>query len=167
VSDTQINAQVPFSAAPGTEVPVVVRNGGQASVPKPLAVLETAPALFRLPSGQALAMGPAGLLSPENPAHPGDTIVLYCVGLGEVTPPVNSGAVVSASPLSHVTRSVTVLTGGMEANAVFAGLTPGAVGLYQVNVTLPEGLQPSERVPIVLRVAGQSSPAAYIPVRPR
>jgi uncharacterized protein (TIGR03437 family) len=38
---------------------------------------------------------------------------------------------------------------------LFAGVTPGYVGLYQVNVTMPGGLAPGGRVPVTVSVAGK------------
>jgi uncharacterized protein (TIGR03437 family) len=37
----------------------------------------------------------------------------------------------------------------------FGGLTPGFVGLYQVNLTVPSGVTPGDSVPLIL--TGQSS----------
>jgi uncharacterized protein (TIGR03437 family) len=36
------------------------------------------------------------------------------------------------------------------------------VGMYQVNATIPKGLQTGDAIPITLRVAGQTSPALSI-----
>jgi len=44
-------------------------------------------------------------------------------------------------------------------------LTPGLAGLYQVNVAVPAGIAMGDAVPVVLSVAGQSSPAVTIAVR--
>jgi len=48
--------------------------------------------------------------------------------------------------------------------AQFAGLSPGFVGLYQVNVQIPTGL-PTGNVPIYFTVAGQSSDQELIAVQ--
>jgi len=39
-------------------------------------------------------------------------------------------------------------------------LAPGYPDLYQVNAVVPLGVQPGDSVPVVLTLAGQSSPAA-------
>jgi uncharacterized protein (TIGR03437 family) len=45
-------------------------------------------------------------------------------------------------------------------------LAPGfAVGLYQVNVVVPAGVAAGDSVPVVVSVAGQSSPPVTISVR--
>ena len=40
--------------------------------------------------------------------------------------------------------------GGSSATVHFAGLAPGFVGLYQVNVQIPAGVEPGPVVPLVL-----------------
>jgi len=48
--------------------------------------------------------------------------------------------------------------GGINAAVQFAGLAPGYPDLYRVNVVVPEGMQSGSAVPVVLSIAGQSSP---------
>jgi uncharacterized protein (TIGR03437 family) len=60
---------------------------------------------------------------------------------------------------------VTVSIGGVETGAVFAGLQPGAAGFYQLKVVIPDGAPKGDAVPIVLRVAGQSSPAVTMAIQ--
>jgi uncharacterized protein (TIGR03437 family) len=52
---------------------------------------------------------------------------------------------------------VTVTIGGQTATVQFAGLSPGFVGLYQVNVQIPTGLAPGNSVPLVITQAGIAS----------
>jgi len=40
----------------------------------------------------------------------------------------------------------------------FSGLTPGDPGLYQVNAVVPSGIVTGDAVPVVISVAGQTSP---------
>jgi uncharacterized protein (TIGR03437 family) len=47
--------------------------------------------------------------------------------------------------------------GGKPAVVHFAGLAPGFVGLYQVNVQIPDGLAPGPAVPLVLTQNGVAS----------
>ena len=83
--------------------------------------------------------------------------MIYCVGLGAVVPAVKGGDPSPASPLSRVPVPVTVTIGGQSASTVFAGLTPGFAGLYQVNVTVPAGVTAGSQTPITVSVAGKSS----------
>ncbi len=80
------------------------------------------------------------LVSPSNPIRPGDSLVIYCTGLGSVTPPVADGNVALVNPLSMVDAVVFVYIDGQGQRPLFAGLTPGFANLYQLNVTVPKAI---------------------------
>ena len=50
---------------------------------------------------------------------------------------VQTGQVGPSNPLAHPTVPPTVTVNGEQAQISFAGLTPQAVGLYQINFTVP------------------------------
>jgi len=89
----------------------------------------------------------------SRPSRPLETITIYCIGFGQTNPGVISGALATAVPLEQVS-GISVSVGSLPAvstiTPVFAGLTPTAVGLYQVNVTLPNNVQIGGSVPISL-----------------
>jgi len=62
-------------------------------------------------------------------------------------------------------NAVTATIGGFASHVFFAGLAPGFVGMYQVNVTVPSGITPGNQVPVVLTAAGQRSNAPTIAVK--
>jgi uncharacterized protein (TIGR03437 family) len=90
---------------------------------------------------------------------------MYAAGLGLVNPPVEAGTAAPATVLTKALNDVTVTIGDKQAAVLFAGLTPGFTGLYQVNATVPEGVTAGDQVPVVLTVAGRSSPPVTIAVR--
>ena len=47
----------------------------------------------------------------------------------------------------------------------FAGLQPGVVARYQINFAIPEGVQPGNEVPVIVRVARQTSVPVTIAVQ--
>jgi uncharacterized protein (TIGR03437 family) len=53
--------------------------------------------------------------------------------------------------------AVTVTIGGVPVVPSFAGLAPGWVGLYQVNVEVPPNAPVSDAVPVVVSVGGVTS----------
>ncbi len=76
------------------------------------------------------------------PAQPGETLVLYAGGLGSTQPPVPAG---TASPTSaavalhHFSLILDYDCGVIQTvTPDFVGLTPGQVGLYQVNFKVPQ-----------------------------
>jgi uncharacterized protein (TIGR03437 family) len=91
--------------------------------------------------------------------------VLFCTGLGTVSPAVADGAA-AATAISITTNPVQVTIGGKDAGtAAFAGLAPGFAGLYQVNVTVPAATPTGSSVPLIVTVAGLSSVAVPIAVQ--
>jgi uncharacterized protein (TIGR03437 family) len=58
------------------------------------------------------------------------------------------------SPLAETTHTVTVTIGSVPATVSFAGLAPGWVGLYQVNVQVPANAPVGNAVPVALSVGG-------------
>jgi uncharacterized protein (TIGR03437 family) len=79
--------------------------------------------------------------------------------LGAVTPKVPEGvAPPGMPPLSTTDNPVTVTIGAKAAKVTFAGLTPGDPGLYQINAVVPSEIQTGDAVPVVISVAGQTSP---------
>jgi uncharacterized protein (TIGR03437 family) len=81
---------------------------------------------------------PTGAIAgvPSRPAKAGDTITLYGVGFGSVTPNTPAGQVVEAS--NALALPFVLKFGSTEATVTYAGLGPGLVGLYQFNVVVPK-----------------------------
>ena len=80
----------------------------------------------------------------SHPAHAGDVLVIYAIGLGATDPVVPTGAAAPGTePLARVTAPATVNFGtgiaGKVQTPFFMGLSPGYAGLYQVNVQVPDG----------------------------
>jgi uncharacterized protein (TIGR03437 family) len=150
----QIDALIPYGLTTNSTLQVVVSQGGAYSTPQPLTLADGSPAIFS--NGQAIA-GPS-------PAGAGDVLVLFCNGLGAVNQPIDANSLAPGSPLADTTNPVTVTIEGIQAQVLFAGLAPGFAGLYQINIQLPPGLTANASAPLVITVAGQSSPPAMIAV---
>jgi len=166
VGGAQINAQVPFGLGTNTQQQLIVQNGNALSVPQSLVVAAAQPGIY---TQDLSGKGPGIItdfttgnqeITASNPAHIGDTLVIYCNGLGAVSPPVPTGTPAPTNgTLTQTVNAVTVTIGGVSEAPEFAGLAPGYPDLYQVNAVVPAGVQPGNSVPVVLTVAGQSSPA--------
>jgi uncharacterized protein (TIGR03437 family) len=91
---------------------------------------------------------------------------MYCTGLGATTPPVATGA---PSTQATVTTPVTVTIGTVLLTTAgqipYAGLTPGSVGLYQINFVVPPGVTPGSAVPVKITQNGVDSNIATIAVK--
>jgi uncharacterized protein (TIGR03437 family) len=185
VGPTQINFQIPYGLAAGQIAVVqVVANGTagnsrsvmvNASTPRDLtfnaflggnygAIVNGLDGSLTLPSGTNIP----GFKS--HPAKPGDTIIIYGIGFGQTTPAAVEGqAAPSTAPLETISNMAVTFGGGFSGrptttNASFAGLTPTAVGLYQVNVVVPSDSPLGAAVPVTLLVNGVQSNPVYLAV---
>jgi uncharacterized protein (TIGR03437 family) len=150
ISPTQVNAQLPSTIAPASSVPLTVMNSNGTSTALDLVVNAVepgllAPAQFKIGTNQyvvgVLTDGsyalPAGAISgvSSRPAKPGETMVLYGVGFGAVTPAIPAGQIVSEA--NQLAETLEIDFGQAQAQLAYAGLAPNLVGLYQFNVVVP------------------------------
>ena len=159
VSPGQVNVWVPWELQGQSSVQMKVNVdeglwGNVVTVP----LSSTAPGFFLSGSVAIAQDASANLITSSNAAARGSTIVLYCNGLGPVTNQPASGQPASFTQLSTTTAQPVVTIGGQQAQVSFSGLTPGFVGLYQVNVVVPQGISTGNQ-PITIAIGGQTSPS--------
>lgn len=68
-------------------------------------------------------------------ARVGETVIIYALGLGPTSPATFSNVVTGQN--SNITSSIQVRIGGQVAQVPFAGAVANAIGLYQLNVVIP------------------------------
>ena len=137
VSPGQINAQIPNELTQGNSYDVVVIANSAVTTPQPVRLNLRAPGVARFGDGHVIAQhSDFSLVSAQSPAKPGEYLVIYLGGLGPGSETVASGTPSPASPLDAV-PDVAVMVAGESAPVLFSGLTPGLVGLYQVNFQVP------------------------------
>jgi uncharacterized protein (TIGR03437 family) len=170
-SEGQVNAQVPYELPPGTpQAFLQVSRSGSAFVTdaETITVIPARPGIFAVgaPDGQGVVTDPAGrLVNAGAPAAAGDVVVIYASGLGATDRPVRTGEASPSDPPARAVAPVTVTVGGQPATVQFAGLTPGFVGLYQINVQIPSGVTPGSAVPLTVTQDGIASNTVTIGVR--
>jgi uncharacterized protein (TIGR03437 family) len=151
-----------------TEKPVVsimVVNNGTASAPMRAYFYDVQPGIFTTDGTHATALfADNSLVTTDHPAKPGDILTLYGVGFGPVTPEPATGAPAGSAPLSVISPPPSFSINGHNAIVQFAGLSPGYVGLYQLNVVVPDGLGTGD-LPAVLSVNAQLSSIIFVPVK--
>jgi len=171
VSPGQIDAQLPVDLAPGS-AQLSVSVGGTASTTVNFTVSAAAPGIFTY-SGLLRAIAqdftgnpPARLVGPSTPAQAGDQLVVYLTGGGAVKPTGGTWTTGGLAPpgLSPVTAPYSVTIGGLPASTSYLGLTPGFIGLYQLNVQVPPGL-PSGDHTLTITVNGKASSSALLTVQ--
>ena len=138
------------TAAPGgefTRIVLTAKVGGPAGNGIPVTGSVSANAsitISPLGGGSTCCANIAGApLTPDNPAVPGEVIYIYATGLGvttladHVTPAAITGRVYQGPALNIPQTAVdNAQVGGTTANVLFAGLVPGLLGLYQVQLQL-------------------------------
>ena len=170
VSANQINFQVPYETPLNRAQNVVLSQGSLASNAVALSMNRVSPGLFSANQqgtgqGAIRIANSAALADPSRPAQIGETIEIYCTGLGAVSPAGVTGDAAGSSPLSMTLLQPFVTIGGVNATVSFSGLAPGYAGLYQVNAQVPAGAAPDGAVPVVLTIGGVASNMVTMAVR--
>ncbi len=177
VAERQITVQVPQVAAGATVGIQVVRNCGEATEVKSNVETVTAkaatPELLYLrnnadghnPVAAQSAtyewIGPSGAVPgvTVRPAAPNEILVLYGLGFGPTDPAFTVG---EATPgIARAALPVNISIGGVEladTDILYIGLSPGFMGLYQINLRVPASLPAGDHA-VIVRIGGQSSPS--------
>jgi uncharacterized protein (TIGR03437 family) len=164
-STGQINAQIPHELAPG-RYPLVVRSVDKkmAAVAQTITIARHAPAIFADPETRAAAVFHADgrAVTRDHPAKRDEPLVMYATGLGATKGGrVTSGSPAPSEPLAIV-ENLEVFFGDpryrqAEVIVDWAGLTPGYIGLYQINLRVPGDHMRGGDLPVTLRIGGVES----------
>ena len=152
LSTGQLNVQAPEDTATGN-VSITVTNCKATSAPFTFARKALAPG-FLAPTNY-VANGTQYMVATFNsdgayvlntatgasfglnsrPAKPGDLIIAYGIGFGDVTPTIQPGLIVGAANI--LVNPVTISFGSTNASIAYQGLAGGFVGLYEFYFTVP------------------------------
>jgi uncharacterized protein (TIGR03437 family) len=170
VSPNQINLQIPWEISGQTKASLVVTTVAGDSHARDVKLEAVSPAIFTVNStgsGQGiLTVSSSGqLITPSTPVSRGEYITIYCSGLGMVSNTPSSGAAAGSDPVSNTATLPAVTIGGVRSSVAFSGLTPGFVGLNQVNAIIPASVTPGAAVSLVLEINGVASNTVTIAVR--
>ncbi len=158
----QINAQVPPGLTTGTQSMAITNVFG--SLSQPLTLSASSPGIFTIGTATD-GVSTLGTIFNQNgtmnnataPASRGTTLVIYCTGLGATSLKAN---------LQTTTTTVTASISGATPSAVaYAGLTPGFIGLYQVNFQIPTAIAPGLYLPLVINQGNSASNAVVVAVQ--
>ncbi len=184
VSPEQIRAQLPYILS-GTESSLYVRSeSGNGTVITTNAVaiqtIPAAPGIFALSgseprSGMLLHAGAdtnaAGApVTSDDPAKPGEALTIWATGLGAINSSDFGKAVEAGQPYSgpdsETQVPVEAYLNGQPIPVLHAGLAPGAVGIYEVQVLLPASFSPGTSGSLLISQAGMGSNVVTFPLAP-
>jgi uncharacterized protein (TIGR03437 family) len=163
----QINFQMPFETPAGDAL-VRVERDGQLGNTIVVPVSARGPRILpygeygviqNASRGNKLPMPPTPGI-PSERARPGDILVVYGFGFGATAPAVpTGGGAPTTEPLARLTAPVKVYFGPRmllaeppSAIPDYAGMAPYFVGVYQVNVKIPDNAPKGDRVPFWMQV---------------
>jgi uncharacterized protein (TIGR03437 family) len=126
VSPGQINLQIPYGLVANTVATLVVTYNGQTATTS-FPVSAASPGIFVDSNG-----APAGAAT----AARGQTVAIYVTGPGPLSPQPAAGSY-PASGTVPTTKNVVVSVAGINASASYVGTPVWAIGLIQINFTVP------------------------------
>jgi hypothetical protein len=118
----------------------------------------------------ALTGANSGLITPDNPAVPGETVMVLATGLGIVQPDdakfaLYTGFTYKGPYYNEPDVFVSSLAGGKTANVLYAGAKQGMVGVYEVDLELNSDLPTDPAMQVTIAQDIYVSNIVTIPVR--
>jgi len=174
VADKQINAQLPFDVLPAGmtsgQATIIVTRGNGVSEPQTVPIVQVSPGIFTTTQnglGQAFAYdnttgavaAPTGTVIGSFSVTPislssGHALIIACTGLGAVTPPIDNYVAASDGTLRYTVLQPKVLIGGVEAQYIYAVLSPQYVSEYQIGLLPAPSTPTGPAVPLQIQIGG-------------
>ena len=109
------------------------------------------------------------LVTQENPALPGETIIVYATGLGLITPDearqtINTGSKYVGPELNSPVSFVSSRAGDTTVNVLDSGLKPGTFSLYEIDLELNSSQPTDMLTPLTISQDVYSSNVVTVPV---
>lgn len=161
----QVNIQVPFETT-GNFATVTVNNNGSQGTVANVPVFNPQPGVFEvnIEGGTFAAALHAdfSLVTPSNPARPGETIQVYLTGMGRLAPPVATN-VEGPIPPAFTSATPEVTLDGVLQTVVGSFYAPQLISVYQINVTIGAGAAVGNRA-LLVTLSGVDSKIVLLPV---
>jgi uncharacterized protein (TIGR03437 family) len=155
VSPAQLVAQLPNFAGPAS---LVVHTTGGISDPFAFTIQAQAPAIFQTGGVLQVIRDDNGQpVDFTNPIHPSSDLTMFVTGLGLTNPLPALGTAAPAGTLAVVTNPPAVSLGGVALTVTSATLVSGQIGVYQIKITVPAKVQPSQSTPLTVSAGNQSA----------
>jgi uncharacterized protein (TIGR03437 family) len=102
-------------------------------------------------------------VSSQTPARPGEVVIIYATGLGQVSPAAATGTLPGGA--AAAISQATVRIDGVPVTPDYAGLSGCCVGLNQINVRIPDSTRSANDIPVVLTIGGKQSNSVTMAVQ--
>jgi len=166
VSNSQINAQLPFQAE--GNVTMVLRTPGGVSDNYNITVLPNAPSVFLKEIQPDFAIplvvraSNGEIVTPANPVRWEEEIIIYLTGMGVTYPEVPAGQPAQSDPPAVPVTEPTVTLAGRSLPIVHSVLTPGQIGVNEIRVYIPRNTPKGMSQPLTIEQGGFTT---TVPVR--
>lgn len=165
VSAGQINLQVPFETSTGTATVQINNNGKTASIEN-VPINAVQPGVFEITVGGARIAAALrqdfSVITPTNPAVPGEAVQLYYTGGGRLNPALSTNAPGPVPPAFTVATAAVTVDGVTQQN-LGSFYAPGLITANQVNFVLDPATGAGNRN-LVLSLDGTDSQQVVLPV---
>jgi uncharacterized protein (TIGR03437 family) len=153
-STQELDIEIPWEISPGNFTLTLRNSASPFESVLAVDVVDLAPAFERsgLPfdSNQPVIVVHQDFLSlvtQGNPVVAGETVHFYMTGLGDVQPRPVTGRTSITLPVARQVPFCSLVSVFPQSETIapvlFAGIAPGMIGIYQLDVTIPQGYPPS------------------------
>ena len=163
----QVSIQVPLGIpAPGVTAVTIENNGSRTTV-RLVPLFAVQPGIFEFTANSvrvaAVLHANFQVVTPANPARPGEIVLLFITGMGLTNPAVGTNVVGPAPPATSVVQPIVGIDdGGVEVLGSF--YAPGLLTVFQINLRIPDNAQTGNRKLSVI-AGGVASQNSLIPIR--
>jgi uncharacterized protein (TIGR03437 family) len=168
VSPDAITFVMPWTTAGSGRIRLKATVGGADSNEILVRAAPASPGFFST-TGDGLGMilgahADGSLITPDSPATPGETVLLYASGLGALATSVAEYDTATSADVTSVPVQVDVAA--VQAEVRYAGAAPAFPGVYQINIVIPPGAATSAGANVRISEGySQTHPKVTIPIR--
>jgi uncharacterized protein (TIGR03437 family) len=182
-TNPEVTLQVPCEVTPGASVPVVVNVNGGGTATTNIPIGAVSPGIFQQAmsdgtsravavrsDGSFVDIGNPDQYDPNNPARLGEVVRFYMTGLGTTTPAVATDSI--ENPNAYLVGADAKVDGTVTASFVGTNISipivsarqaPGQIGVYEIQVTIPNNAPTGSNVQFTIGITPAGSTASLAP----
>ncbi len=147
----QVNVQVPYEVAGLASASVVINTNGGGSGTFTVTLQPYSPGIFTTDvfgvQNYVVAIRPDGsYVSPSNPAHRGEIIIIFVTGAGQTSPPTATNE--AGIPNQNIAANFAVGFNNAGTPSISAQTVVGLVGVYAISLQLPDDATTGAQRPV-------------------